>query len=36
LKEGTSPACKKLYQLLEKEIPILKEYIDKELKLRKI
>jgi hypothetical protein len=36
LKEGTSPACKKLYQLSEKETPILKEYIDKELKLRKI
>jgi hypothetical protein len=36
LKEGTSPACKKLYQLLEKETPILKEYIDKELKLGKI
>jgi hypothetical protein len=36
LKEGTSLACKKLYQLSEKETPILKEYIDKELKLRKI
>jgi predicted transcriptional regulator len=36
LKEGTSPACKKLYQLSEKETPILKEYIDKELSFRKI
>jgi O6-methylguanine-DNA--protein-cysteine methyltransferase len=36
LKEGTSPACKKLYQLLEKEMPILKEYLDKELNLGKI
>ncbi|KAF4221872.1 hypothetical protein CNMCM6457_001568 [Aspergillus fumigatiaffinis] len=36
LKEGTSPACKKLYQLSEKETPILKEYIDKELKFGKI
>jgi hypothetical protein len=36
LKEGTSPACKKLYQLSEKETPILKKYINKELKLRKI
>jgi hypothetical protein len=36
LKEGTSPACKKLYQLSEKETPILKEYIDKELSFGKI
>jgi hypothetical protein len=36
LKEGTSPACKKLYQLSEKETLILKEYIDKELSFRKI
>jgi hypothetical protein len=36
LKEGTSPACKKLYQLLEKETLILKEYINKELSFRKI
>jgi hypothetical protein len=36
LKEGTSLACKKLYQLSEKETLILKEYIDKELKLGKI
>jgi hypothetical protein len=36
LKEGTSPACKKLYQLSEKETPILKEYINKELSFRKI
>jgi hypothetical protein len=36
LKEGTSLACKKLYQLLEKEILILKEYINKELSFRKI
>jgi hypothetical protein len=36
LKEGTSPAYKKLYQLSEKETLILKEYINKELKLRKI
>jgi hypothetical protein len=36
LKEGTSPACKKLYQLSEKETPILKEYINKELSFGKI
>jgi hypothetical protein len=36
LKEGTSPACKKLYQLSEKETLILKEYINKELSLGKI
>jgi hypothetical protein len=36
LKEGTSPACKKLYQLSEKETPILKEYLNKELNLGKI
>jgi hypothetical protein len=36
LKEGTSPACKKLYQLSEKETLILKEYIDKELSFGKI
>jgi hypothetical protein len=36
LKEGTSLACKKFYQLLEKETLILKEYINKELSLRKI
>jgi hypothetical protein len=36
LKEGTSPACKKLYQLSEKETLILKEYINKELSFRKI
>jgi hypothetical protein len=36
LKEGTSPAYKKLYQLSEKETPILKEYINKELSFGKI
>jgi hypothetical protein len=36
LKEGTSPTCKKTYQMLEKELQILKEYINKQLQLRKI
>jgi hypothetical protein len=36
LKEGTSPTCKKTYQMSEKELQILKEYIDEQLWLRKI
>ncbi|KAJ8174656.1 hypothetical protein LV157_008777 [Aspergillus fumigatus] len=36
IQEGKSPACKKLYQMSEKESTTLKEYIDEQLRLGKI
>ena len=31
LVEGKEPACKKIYAMLEKELKVLKEYIDEQL-----
>jgi hypothetical protein len=36
LQEGKSPACKKIYQMSEKESATLKEYINEQLQLGKI
>ncbi|KAJ8228025.1 hypothetical protein LV160_008960 [Aspergillus fumigatus] len=36
LQEGKSPVCKKIYQMSEKELQTLKEYIDEQLQLGKI
>jgi hypothetical protein len=36
LQEGKLPTCKKTYQMSEKELQVLKEYIDEQLRLGKI